>query len=512
MTVVALIGAVGLCLATSPALAPEIAAAQAAAEARLDAGEPAAAIDLLKAALERTPDATSLALLLARAYLVAGNEPWAGRTLAELYARDPEACAPQLWLGWLHLRQGALVEAREWLSEAPCTEEPDRARRALLLALLAEAEPAGGAAPLAEVDAAGALYPEDRRALLELWRRRDPSYLPPWSFKLDLQAGWAHNARAGSPVDPAANVAAASPTAQTALWLRLAPPLHGLRPVIEGDLRATGYSAPAGRPLSFALGGVRPGLRLAGDGLRGLTAYHYEAVLLAGGDRYDDGPNWFYDAHRGELELELGERWTVFGGAGRRSFRELGRGRYEVDGGVGVGFAPGARWRLTLVALGRWQDAENRAYDLWGGTLLAAPELRLPQAWLLRLGALAAYDRYPHSRGYFDPAKPNRRRSDLLARVSASLFMPPRAESVRLGLTYELAARNSSTAPYDFLDHRVLLKLSWSTSDDPRLPPAVAPPGHVPLDHGLAAGELGESVQELLRQNEAAQRSQSCVE
>jgi hypothetical protein len=47
---------------------------------------------------------------------------------------------------------------------------------------------------------------------------------------------------------------------------------------------------------------------------------------------------------------------------------------------------------------------------------------------------------------------------------------------------------------------------------DPWLPHAATPIGHVPLDYGLADAEAGERVQDLLRQDEAAQRSSSCRE
>ena len=235
-------------------------------------------------------------------------------------------------------------------------------------------------------------------------------------------------------------------------------------------------------------------------------------MLLSGGDRYEPGPVWFFAAHRGELELEIKRTLTLFGGAGRRDFRERGRSRIEVDGGLGGSLDLGERARLTGIVSARSHDAEKRSYDLRGGTALVSGEMRLPERWLLRAGMLLALDDYPHSKGYFDAASPGNKRRDVLVKLSASGFAPPFVEQLRLGLTYEYARRMSSANPYDYQDHRVLLKLVWAFSFDSWLPHAVSPDGHVALDYGLESTEVEERVQDLLRQDEAAQRSSSCVE
>jgi hypothetical protein len=239
-------------------------------------------------------------------------------------------------------------------------------------------------------------------------------------------------------------------------------------------------------------------------------AYRYESLLLAGGDRYGNGPIWFYDAHRGEGELEILRVISVFGGAGRRTFREYGRGRFEIDGGVGTGFPVGSRVHVVAALAGRYHQAKNETWNLYGASLLASAEVRLPRRWSARAGILGSLDRYPDSAGYFDASAPARR--DVLLKLSASAFAPPVLDGVKLGLTYEFSTRDSSAAPYSYDDHRVLAKMIWTFAADPWLPRAAHPVGHVPLDYRLGDAEVGERVQDLLRQNEGTQRNSSCRE
>jgi hypothetical protein len=253
--------------------------------------------------------------------------------------------------------------------------------------------------------------------------------------------------------------------------------------------------------------GGRPGVLLGRGQRRALLAYRYESLLLAGDDRYQSGPLWFYDAHRGELEIEF-SGLTVFGGIGKRSFRQIGRSRLEADGGMGGAFKVGSRLRLLGALSGRFYDAKNDAYDLRGASLLIAADFRLPRHWTTRVGFLASEDLYPHSTGYFSPDK----RHERLLKMSASAFSPPLRDHLKLGLTYEFSTRESTAQPYAYTDHRLLAKLIWTFTADPWLPAAVSPSDHVALDYGLNSGEQTERVQDLLRQDEAVQRSSSCRE
>lgn len=488
-----------------------------AAQARtlLTDGKPEQAIALLKPAIGQWPQDKVLRLLLARAYLDDGNEFWSMRTLNAASEVFPEDCDVSLWQAWVQIQLGELDQARERLATACSAWAPDSARRALLSTML-EQQAGSSTAALVELDRAAAepfVYAEDRAAIARLRDSVDPGSLPPLSGRLDVAAGYTSNALAGSPVDPVAQGSGApSPVLATSAFMRLAPPMRSwIRPALDVEAHGLGFSAEEGKDLSFLMLDVRPVVILGRSGPRASLAYRYESLLLAGGDRYGQGPIWFFDAHRGEWELELLRQLTVFGGAGRRTFREYGRGRFELDGGVGATLPLGARVHLVTALSGRYHHARNEAWSLYGGSLLASAEVRLPRRWSVRAGLLASADRYPDSKGYFDPNTTSARR-DLLFKVSASAFAPPLANGVKLGVTYEFSKRDSSAAPYSYEDHRILAKLIWNFAFDPWLPRAATPARHVPLDYRLGEAETGERVQDLLRQDEGAQRSSSCRE
>jgi hypothetical protein len=482
------------------------------ARALLAHGQGAQAIPLLKAEIERDPTSESLRLLLARAYLDDSNDFWALRTVAAAAELHPEDCNLQLWLAWIQIRQGALEQARTLLDGACSHWQPEKARRALLLAMLEQQAglQAEAQARLDEARVADLVYPEDRAAIGQLQDKLEPGYLPPVSGRLDLSLGWAANARAGSPSDPTTvGKSASSPVGQTAVWVRFVPPGRSwLRPSLEAETRALGYSAAAGRDFSYLMLGGRPGVLLGRGNRRVLLAYHYESLLLAGGDPYQKEPFWFYDSHRGELEVEVFSGLTVFGGIGRRNFREIGRSRLEADGGIGGTFEVGPRIRLLGALSGRLQNAANDAWNLRGASLVISAEVRLPRRWSIRAGFLGSGDLYPRSAGYFDLAE----RRDVLLKLSASAFTPPFRDQLKLGFTYEFSDRESTAQPYAYTDHRLLAKLIWTFAADPWLPAAVSPFDHVALDYGLHGSELTERVQDLLRQDEAMQRSSSCQE
>lgn len=474
------------------------------------------AIELLKVAIGRHPNAEELRWLLARAYLRDRNYFWAFRTLAGLSQLTPEDCGPLLWTAWIQSQKATLVEARETLLRARCARDtPAETRRALLLAMVEERSGRLTAAleQLASARSAKLIYDEDRTALKRLTASLDPGALPLLTGKLELLVGGTTNARAGSPIDPAnLGTDASSPTGQSNLWLRLVGPTgRRIRPSAEIEGRSIGYTADVGRDLSYLAGSIRPGLILGDSAPSGLLAYRFETLLLAGGDRYRDGPVWFSNAHRAEFEIEPTPSVSVFGGLGRRLFREAGRSRTETDGGVGSSSQPIPELRLLGALAGRWHGAHRSTYDLWGGSALLSAEWRLFEAWAVRAGALVGLDWYPHSAGYFDATRPQARRRDTLIKLSTSA-LSPQSEGVRAGAAYEYSERLSTAAPYRARDHRLLLKLAWSFSADPQVPRPVSPDGHVPLDHAMGASDFDARLGDLLRQDDATQRSSSCVE
>ncbi len=472
------------------------------------------AIDALKRALRETPDSLELRWLLVRAYLDDRNESWALRTLAAIAELAPEDCEPLLWIAWIHIGQGALESARDELQSSSCAPHtPSNTRRSILLAFLENVAGKREVAQkhLAEAQHASVAFPEDRETIDALATSVEPGYLPPLSAKIDFATGLVTNARAGSPSDPATSRAALSSAAQLGASLRFVPPMHGaLRPSLELESRALGFGAALGRDYSYLTVGARAGVVLGGTMPNGLLAYHTESLLLGRGDRYDAGPLWYYAAHRAELELNILPKLSLFGGVGRRLFREYGRSRNELDGGVGTGIAA-ARWlRLLGAALGRWHGADKAPYDLVGASALISAEATTHAQWSLRAALSAALDLYPHSAGYFDALAPDADRRDFLVRMSWSAFAPP-ALGTRTGLTYDYSRRVSTAAPYEYDDHRVLLKLAWHFHMNPWAPHSAAR-GVLPvLDYHLSTSEFDDRLQDLLRRDEATQRSSSCL-
>jgi hypothetical protein len=517
----ATVAEVSAALAAQPSLGGARNAGQSQAEAYgravAERGPMPEAIAWLKEASETHPRSKALRWLLARAYLKDGNRFWALRTLGRITVDYPEDCEPWLWIAWIELQQGVLEEAREALSAARCGPEMAATTRKKLLLSMVEQNAKNEKAAKETLQAARkarAIFREDTALLERLITALDPGYNPPFSLKAELSAGWTSNARAGSPADAITREqTSSSPLGQISLWTRLlAPTGRWMRPSVELEARALGYSADTGRDLSYVQLDGRPGVLVGDDRPTALLAYRYQSLLLAGGDRYDAGPIWFYDAHRGEVELEILSSLSFFGGGGRRRFRESGRSRNELDGGLGGSIKLGPAWRLMGAFTGRGHHADKAPYHLVGGSLLLSAETRLPAGWSARAGVLPSLDAYPRSTGYFDPTATKTARKDVLIKLSASGYSPVVTNGIKLGITYEYAQRLSTADPYDYRDHRILLKLLGTLSADPWLPVPVSLPGHVPIDYGLETGELEERVQDLLRRDESVQRSSSCIE
>lgn len=251
------------------------------------------AISLLKKALAASPRSRELTLLLIQAYMTDNNDLWALRTAAEWREQHPDDCETASWVAWIFVKQGSLDEARGELSSSTCWQSPPlRTRRFLILAFV-ERYAGDDLAARAHLEAARSskrAFAEDRAAIASV-TGRDPGFVPPLAGRLDMALGYATNARAGSPVDPAARGDARDTAVAR---LRVAAPVNRLmHPMLEFDIRSLAYSASAGRDLSYLLLGGRPGIAL-GWLPRVLLAYHNESLLLAGGDRYKSGPLWFY--------------------------------------------------------------------------------------------------------------------------------------------------------------------------------------------------------------------------
>jgi len=494
--------------------------AEARARDLLDRGRSKEAVALLKDALSANPaEARILRFLLARAYLADHNDFWALKILSEEAARDPDDPKAPLWMAWVHVQQGALDPAREILETIEVPPGGVLAARASLLKSIVERHAGRSAEASRHLSAARqnpAAFPEDRRAIAH-FAALDPGFVPILSGRVDLNGGWVSNALTGSPADPtAADEDASSPAGNASLWVSLAYPESGkpsiVRPVLEAQAKGNGYSRRQARELGHLILGVRPAVLSRTGDWRVLAGYRFEASQVVAGDRYEPGPLWFYEAHRGEAEVEMPGGWMAFGGAGRRLFRESGRSRLETDGGFAKNLALGPRMRLVAALTGRRYLADKDPYHLWGASALATLDLRLPAGWSLRVGLTASQDAYPASTGYFDATRGSLSRRETSGKASVGCYLPSWASGLKSGVVYEYALRESRIDAYDYRDHRVFLRILATFATKPTLPGAETPPGHVEIDYGLEGSLLDERVQDLLRQDESVQRSSSCLD
>ncbi len=240
-----------------------------------------------------------------------------------------------------------------------------------------------------------------------------------------------------------------------------------------------------------------------------LLAWRPEWLVLRQGDRYDEGPVLYFAAHRTEAEVTP---WLVaFAGGGRRTFRETARSRREADFGAGGRMALGPRATLLWAATGRIWRANAEAWNLWGASALLAVQGRLPLGFLARAGMSVAFDAYPDSSGYLQWGSPENDRRDLLLKPGLAAWSPSWS-GVRVGVQYEFSWRDSTLRAYDFLDHRVTVRLAWS-GDAGVLTPQAAEGHPITPPLGGATGEEGmDRIQDLFRQDEQVQRSSSCVQ
>ncbi len=483
------------------------------------------AIRLLKADLSVNLSSSLRArLLLAKAYQSQHNDFWALQTLEEASQAFPGDCEPRLWAAWFLLRQGSLDSAEGKLREVPCPPQgPLHAKGWVLMTTI---EKLRGDLTLARAhlrmlwNKKRVVFPEDRAALVTLRRALEPGHLPAISGRMETLVGYCTNAWTSSPgesVDP--DKIPKSPMAQVLLACRLlgpelreSPSFSRLRTSLEWQGRFFGYSHPDAKDLSYMQNSFRPALLFGDVSPRLLLGYRYEHFLLAGGDRYQSKNVWFYESHRGEMELELSGGFTAFGGAGTRSYREIGRSRVEIDGGLGSSFRILPPLRLLAAIAVRAHDAKKDPYDLQGGTALTSWHLRLRGPWTLRLNASASFDRYFRSAGYFDESKPAQNREDLSLKLGLATPLPLPSRRLTTLVSYEFHQRDSTLPAFDYQDHRVSLRWTVSFEKEKGLPRTVTPPGHIVLQDETSSSNPFERVQELLQQDETMQRGSTCLD
>jgi hypothetical protein len=262
--------------------------------------------------------------------------------------------------------------------------------------------------------------------------------------------------------------------------------------------------------LSYLELSARPGVVL-GHQRPLFIGYHGERMLM---NRH---PSWFSTGHRLEADLQLGG-FDLFAGAGRRTFDDRLRSRDELDGGLGTSLQLGGGHPLLVGGVVRLFEAESRAYDQLGASVLALLRLDLGRRLWMRTSLSAAWDDYPHSGGADgeEVFGSNERREDLLGRVAVELWRD--LGRLSAGLRYQYTRRDStidagSDNNFDYDEHRVMLTVRWHGERDPWAAEVVRPAGHVALDWGLGTrrgGAADERIQDLLRQDEDIRRVSGC--
>lgn len=507
-----LVLAIGAATAEGPCDAP---CERARAERLLRSNDLRGAIEHLRDAARRYPDDPTLTLILARSYLLEGNLFWAESTLRGALERHHGDTETRSWLALVHLREGDPGLAKALLAAGPVPREgPDRSRRALLGAYLAdlEGDTPTGLSLLSGIGRSTPVYPEDRRALSALGLRLDPWRIEPLSGELELAAGATSNALAGAPTDPGGQ-GTGSVLADGTVRLRFAPRLSpSIRAVLELDGEGHLLADEKYRELSsLLLGGRVGGLATLGR-YRALAAYRVEVLHL------DQSPSIYSEAHRGEVEVESTAGGLLFGGAGHRVYRDERRTRNEWDLGLGGPLRAVKGVPAVFGATVRGASARSEAYDLLGASLALAVRFALPGGVWARLSGSGSWDDYPHSGGpegllVFGTRE---RRRDLTGKATLGIWLP-RWRGLRVGLEGQLSRRDSTADDrpgfdFDYTEARARLLVRVELGADPWAPPTVSEPGHIPLEWGLGPGEASEAerIIDLLRQDEELRRGSSC--
>ena len=484
----------------------------------IESGRARDAVERLKPLAHARPG-PAWARLLAWAYLASDNTFWAERTLLVSLEAHPDDCETLSWLAWVYLSNGDLPLAKETLETAGCPVTDTDQTRFRLIGLhisRAEGDVDASRAQLEALSGVKRAFPEDRSVIERYHRLENPGWIDPLSFRADILAGYTSNARAGSPVDPAAD-GAGSAIFKTDLTARfVAPVSRNVRPAVEGNLKGHGLTAAEARELSYLDLAIRPGIIFGDHQTRLLLAYKGNLLLI----NLDDKQR-YYESHRGELEFETHYGLLVFAGTGRRLFREAGRTRTELDTGVGGTVLLNKYLQLLIALTLRHYFAEGDAYDQVGGTALLAGILSFRPGILLRLGVTPSTDYFPNSGGERGLLAfgTEEKRFDVLIKQFEEIWSPS-LKGVRFGIRYAFSWRDSSAdtpeSNYDYMEHRILAGVRWSLHMNPFGPRKIRSKGHVPLPYGVddSAGNPfdEERIQDLLRQDEAARAGSACVD
>ncbi|MBI5487198.1 MAG: hypothetical protein HY905_07685 [Deltaproteobacteria bacterium] len=516
-------------LAAPPAAAEEVAEAPpppscadegcvlATARAMLEADREEEAARWLLEQVNVYPDSGPIQILLGAAQLRSAEPLWAIDTFSRRLEQAPDDCEARTWLAWSWLQFAAVEEAEAVLDEGECGERDPWAARVDLLrafALRSADDDPGAREQLEAARRRDEAFPADLDALDGFLRSVAPDRLPELAWRIDIAGGYTTNALLGAPTDPAhadVDIATDSPVVTTDVWMRFTPDFgFWLKPTLELMPKLQIFPFEDVREQSYVDLSGRVGVYLDWDLPRILLAYRPSYLLLFGAP--GEAPVWYYASHRAEVEAEITSWLMAFAGAGHRAFDELGRTRDEVDGGFGgsLEFVDDLFILWTVVARGMW--ARDPAYNVGGVTGSFHLQYRWAEGFSSRAGVTVAGDWYPDSEGA-EAFGEGPARADLFVRAGYQLWSPA-LWGFRLGVSYDYSFRDSTLPAFDFDDHRVLLKLTWSGETDLAGPSASDASTTADFDWGVGGGEsaLLDRVQDLLRQEEQVFRSCGCAE
>jgi len=505
----------------------DIACAKARTTCLLDAKKADRAASLLAAEEEKLASERDYHLLLASAYLALDETAGALAALDSWIETHPDDCTVKAWLAWVYMSHELDELARELIADEACAGERDvLALRYDLLGTYLDIKNGEGSAEELDSIEVKDIYEEDIPLHRYAASVLHPLLPPPLMLRFVAKGGYTTNALSGSPKDPTmAHKRKASPlishevtfSAQPLFLPWLAGRLDlASRSMIylfdEEWLLARGERAATADPYDFTSFdfGVRAGVTFlkAHAGVPHLyLGYAGDALFLNMEDMYEDRPPVvFYEGHRAEIEIAIMPSIVLFAGAGRRLFREDVRTRWELDGGVGFQ-KPVASWLTLLGAASvRGHFAERRYYDLFGSSVLGSAVFNMPLGFQLRTLLALHMDAYRDSLGYFQE---DRTRRDTTVRLTAE-FLTMSLRGVRFSAVYEFSDKLSSAPDYSFVDHRVMVTLSFTQGFD-LLGLKKSAEDHVPLDYGVTGGPSIEgSIQDLLRTDEHVRGGPGC--
>ena len=476
------------------------------------------AIAYLKAAADEYPTDKEINMLLANTYLKQGNRYFALRRLTE-FSLLTEDCESRSVIAELYIEQADLARAKRVLlpanDEPPqaCLDEPTMFTRwNLLLARIAvlEDDPGKALEYLKKARTGKRIFVEDRELMENIRRSVDEGWIDPVSVRLRFSLGYNTNALLASDSENAATAERVeSFVVANDHELRVVLPVSR---VVRPDLSYRGkikhFLEPEASDVGYYQPSVRAGALFRYNLPRIGLYYAGEATRFFGGDFYTDDAWWFSEAHRAEFDLEATPWLLAFGGGGLRRFREMSRTRTEFDGGLAVSYSPISWFAMSLISQGSFHSAEHEAYNAWGASGLPVFYFYYYRDGNIRLAGAYNHDDYPDSTGYFDPDT---------ARVDETLrFIPaiwsPTWEGMRIGVTYEYQKRQSSVKLYEYDLQEAFLVFGRDWDWNPFGPRRVYDWKRTPFDYKLgASGHDQEQLRELLRQEESAQRSSTCV-